>query len=103
MVVLHGYTYSGNYPNTTWPGYTTFGFRFTEMWNQIQPAWIHMKDYLDYISRNQFVLQQGRPQIDLALYLYETPWRAVDLLHSNNMTAAGRLSLMSSTMELTFY
>ncbi|GFF56219.1 hypothetical protein IFM58399_10263 [Aspergillus lentulus] len=89
MVVLHGYTYSGNYPNTTWPGYTTFGYRFTEMWNQIQPAWIHMKDYLDYISRNQFVLQQGRPQIDLALYLYETPWSAVDLLHSSNITAAG--------------
>ncbi|GFF92501.1 hypothetical protein IFM60648_09770 [Aspergillus lentulus] len=89
MVVLHGYTYSGNYPNTTWPGYTTFGYRFTEMWNQIQPAWTHMKDYLDYISRNQFVLQQGRPQIDLALYLYETPWSAVDLLHSNNITAAG--------------
>ncbi|KAH1564918.1 hypothetical protein KXW39_003236 [Aspergillus fumigatus] len=89
MVVLHGYTYSGNYPNTTWPGYTAFNFEVSEMWNQFQPAWIHMKDYLDYISRNQYVLQQGRPQVDLALYLYETPWSAVDLLHSNNITAAG--------------
>ncbi|KAH2528091.1 hypothetical protein KXW97_002103, partial [Aspergillus fumigatus] len=88
MVVLHGYTYSGNYPNTTWPGYTAFNFEVSEMWNQFQPAWIHMKDYLDYISRNQYVLQQGRPQVDLALYLYETPWSAVDLLHSNNITAA---------------
>ncbi|KAH1656554.1 hypothetical protein KXV37_003136 [Aspergillus fumigatus] len=89
MVVLHGYTYSGNYPNTTWPGYTAFNFEVSEMWNQFQPAWIHMKDYLDYISRNKYVLQQGRPQVDLALYLYETPWSAVDLLHSNNITAAG--------------
>lgn len=24
MHVLHGFTYSGPYPNTTWPGYTTF-------------------------------------------------------------------------------
>lgn len=60
-----------------------------------------MKDYLDYISRNQYVLQQGRPQVDLALYLYETQWSAVDLLHSNNITAAGRLSLMCFKMELT--
>jgi hypothetical protein len=60
-----------------------------------------MKDYLDYIARNQFVLQQGRPQIDLALYLYETPWTAIDLLPSNDITAAGRLLLMSSKMELT--
>ncbi|GIK03432.1 hypothetical protein Aspvir_007501 [Aspergillus viridinutans] len=88
MVVLHGYTYSGNYPNTTWPGYTTFGFAYTEMWNQIQPAWIHMKDYLNYILWNQFILQQGCPQIDLALYLYKTLWNAIDLLPLNNITTA---------------
>jgi len=26
VVMLHGYAYSGDYPNTTWPGFTTFGY-----------------------------------------------------------------------------
>ncbi|KAF2187908.1 hypothetical protein K469DRAFT_567905 [Zopfia rhizophila CBS 207.26] len=74
MNVLHGFPTSTPYPNTTWPGYTTFYYEFTEMWNSIQPAWQHMTDALDYIGRNQFILQQGNPQVDLAFYLYASPW-----------------------------
>lgn len=76
MNVLHGFPSSTPYPNTTWPGYTTFFYEFTEMWNQIQPAWQHMKDALDYVGRMQWILQQGRPQVDLAFYLYASPWSA---------------------------
>lgn len=29
--VYHAYPFSGSYPNTTWPGYTTFSYRFSNM------------------------------------------------------------------------
>ena len=39
MFVLHGYPYSGMYPNTTWPGFTTFAYGFSEMHGRHQPGW----------------------------------------------------------------
>ncbi|KAF2643404.1 hypothetical protein P280DRAFT_394111 [Massarina eburnea CBS 473.64] len=89
MNVLHGYAYSGTYPNTTWPGYSTFWFEFTEMWNQHQPAWQHMKDSLDYVGRNQWVLQQGSPKVDLAFYLYAGPWTPETKYNSTNLLGLG--------------
>lgn len=94
MVVYHGSPYSGNYPNTTWPGYTTFNYMFTDMWNRIQPCWQHMKDTLDYVGRTQFILQQGVPQIDLAFYLYETPYTPVHQYPSENLQILGMSALM---------
>lgn len=90
MNVLHGYPTTGPYPNTTWPGYTTFNYLFTEMWNPIQPAWQHMKDSLDYIGRNQFVLQQGSPQLDLAFYHYAAPWPVRSQYNYTNLQDLGR-------------
>ncbi|KAL1880144.1 hypothetical protein Daus18300_001507 [Diaporthe australafricana] len=74
--VLHGAPYSGNYPNTTWPGYTTFYYLYSEMWTPNLPIYGsgHLKDTLDWFGRNQWVLQQGVPKIDLALYYYAAPW-----------------------------
>ncbi|KFA81139.1 hypothetical protein S40288_01012 [Stachybotrys chartarum IBT 40288] len=72
--VLHGFPYSGNYPNTTWPGYTTFFYRFTDMWNMIQPGWQHISDALAYVGRLQYIAQQGDPKVDLAFFKYESPW-----------------------------
>ncbi|KAL4789560.1 hypothetical protein BDV19DRAFT_396920 [Aspergillus venezuelensis] len=39
MIVLHGQTYSGNYYDTTWPGYTAFFMLFSDSYNDKQPAW----------------------------------------------------------------
>ncbi|KAF2472794.1 uncharacterized protein BDR25DRAFT_157719, partial [Lindgomyces ingoldianus] len=89
MNVLHGFPTSTPYPNTTWPGYTTFYYAFTEMWNSIQPAWQHMRDTLDYVGRNQFVLQQGSPRVDLAFYLYASPWAPKTQYNSTNLRDLG--------------
>ncbi|PWY91931.1 hypothetical protein BO94DRAFT_555096 [Aspergillus sclerotioniger CBS 115572] len=53
--VLHGYPNSGNYGNTTWPGFTTFA----------------------YLSRNQFVGQTGIPKVDLAFWSKSTSYKSV--------------------------
>ncbi|THV06626.1 hypothetical protein K435DRAFT_644795 [Dendrothele bispora CBS 962.96] len=68
VVMLHGYAYSGNYPNTTWPGLTTFGFFFADMHGPRMPAWDHYREYLDFLSRTQYVLQEGVAKVDLAIY-----------------------------------
>ena len=92
-MVLHGSPYSGNYPNTTWPGYTTFGYSYTDMWNRIQPCWQHLTDALKYIGRNQYVLQQGVPKIDLAFYLYEAPYTTLHQYSSTNLDGIGKTSI----------
>lgn len=74
--VLHGSPYTGNYPNTTWPGYAPFYYSFSEQWTPHLPTFGsgHLKDTVDWIGRNQWVLQQGKPKIDLAVYDYAAPW-----------------------------
>lgn len=66
--VIHGQSYSGNYFGTTWPGYTAFLYLFSELYTDKQPSWHNgMKDVLDYISRLQYVQQQGEPRVDIAI------------------------------------
>lgn len=89
MMVLHGSPYSGDYPDTTWPGYTTFFYMFTEMWNRLQPCWQHLRDTLDYVGRNQLILQRGVPKVDLAIHLYTSPWRVVNRYSSTNLRDLG--------------
>lgn len=72
------------------PGYVTFFWQYTDMWNSIQPVWAHMKDILDYVGRNQFVLQQGVPKVDLAFYLYAAPWQPVQRYESSNLEDLGQ-------------
>ncbi|KAL4951765.1 hypothetical protein BDW69DRAFT_186077 [Aspergillus filifer] len=69
MVVLHGQTYSGNYYDTTWPGYTAFFMLFSESYNDKQPAWkTSYPEAIGYISRVQWVLHQGVQKTDVAFY-----------------------------------
>ncbi|KAK7033504.1 hypothetical protein VNI00_012725 [Paramarasmius palmivorus] len=68
QLVLHGYAYSGAYPNTTWPGICTFAYGYSDMHGPRMPAWDHYKGYLDYIARNQYILQSGTPKVDVAIY-----------------------------------
>lgn len=67
QIVLHGQTYTGNYYQTTWPGYTSFFMLFSETYNGKQPAWHHTyPDAISYTSRNQYILHQGQSRTDVA-------------------------------------
>jgi len=89
-MVIHGFAYTGEYPETTWPGYTAFFYRYTEQWNDKQPAWRHLKDTMDYTARCQLILQTGVPRVDLALYLFEDPWTARDVYVAENLKTYGK-------------
>ncbi|KAI9730419.1 MAG: hypothetical protein M1834_005929 [Cirrosporium novae-zelandiae] len=89
MMVVHGSPYSGDYAETTWPGYTPFYYTTTDMWNRKQPAWKHFKDIMDFTARNQLVLQTGTARTDLAFYLYEAPWTGTNSYQPDNLRAQG--------------
>lgn len=91
MNVLHAFPPFTTYLNTTWPGYTPFFYYFTEMWSQVQPAWNHMRDALDYFGWNQWALQPGTPKVDLAFYLYASPWMPTVKYNSTNLNILGKL------------
>ncbi|KAJ0342183.1 hypothetical protein COL26b_000679 [Colletotrichum chrysophilum] len=74
-VVLHGYAYSGQYPGTTWPGYTPFQYEYSDMWGPRQPAWRHLNDLMTYSARNSMIMRQGIPKVDLAFYYFEVPFK----------------------------
>ena len=100
-MVIHGSPYSGDYVNTTWPGYNAFFYRFTEMWNSLQPCWQHLKDTLDFVGRNSYVLQQGVAKVDLAFYLYADPFEIVPRYNSTNLQALGMASSCCTICVLT--
>ena len=88
--VYHGYPFTGNYPNTTWPGYTTFTYRFSSMHGPRQPAWEHYKDFMDWTARVQWIAQSGVPKIDLAFWLKKDQYFSVPSVYEpNDLAAAG--------------
>lgn len=66
--VFHGFPYSGEYGNTTWPGWTTFTYQYSDMHGPHQPAWEFYRDQFDYIARNNWVFQSGIPRMDIAVW-----------------------------------
>ncbi|KAJ3756701.1 hypothetical protein EV360DRAFT_84703 [Lentinula raphanica] len=68
VIMIHGFPYSGDYPNTTWPGITTFGYDVGDMHGPRMPAWDHYKEYLDYLARTQYALQAGVAKVDIGIY-----------------------------------
>ncbi|KAJ3877808.1 hypothetical protein F5051DRAFT_373819 [Lentinula edodes] len=92
VALLHGFPYSGNYPNTTWPGLTTFGYDFADMHGPRMPAWDYYKEYLDYLARTQYVLQAGVAKVDLGIYrkgyniVTPPPYTGTSLLISSGYT-----------------
>ena len=68
QMVIHGFPYSGDFSNTTWPSFTTFTYLFAEMHGPHQPAWRHYSDSLNFIGRNQYILRSGVPKRDLAIF-----------------------------------
>ncbi|PYI25918.1 hypothetical protein BP00DRAFT_461432 [Aspergillus indologenus CBS 114.80] len=69
QVVLHGQSYSGNYYNTTWPGYTAFFYLFSDSYSEKQPYWNHgFSEALNHIARLQYSQRKGIPKVDLVVY-----------------------------------
>jgi hypothetical protein len=52
---------------TWWPGGEVMGPGFSDRLGPRQPAFGHYGDFMTKISRDQAILQQGKPQIDLAI------------------------------------
>ncbi|PYH97995.1 hypothetical protein BO71DRAFT_447541 [Aspergillus ellipticus CBS 707.79] len=69
QVVLHGQSFTGDYYETTWPGYTAFWYIFSNLVSGKQPSWDHgFSEALNYITRLQHSQRKGNPKIDVAIY-----------------------------------
>ncbi|KAI7084709.1 hypothetical protein KC356_g6490 [Hortaea werneckii] len=89
-IVYHGYPYSGYYPNTTWPGYTTFYYRFSAMHGPRQPAWEYYDDYMNWTARMQHIAQSGVAKTDVAFWVYDlTTYEIFSRYNSSDMDDAG--------------
>ncbi|KAJ7288120.1 hypothetical protein C8J57DRAFT_1494444 [Mycena rebaudengoi] len=89
LALLHGYPYSGAYPNTTWPGITTFGYRFADMHGPRMPAWDSYKEYFDFLKQTQYVLQSGTPKVDIAIYRKDYDITGTPPFRGNSLVNAG--------------
>ncbi|KTR86541.1 glycosyl hydrolase [Leucobacter chromiiresistens] len=72
QTVLHGFAYAAA-PGAAWPGFAAFspyngGVGYSEAWGPRMPVWAHLDRVAAAISRTQWVLQQGRPQYDIAFF-----------------------------------
>lgn len=88
--IFHGYPFSGNYPLTTWPGYTTFTYNYSEMHSRHMPAWDFYPDFMNFTARLQYVEQSGIPKVDLAFYQKSFDYAAVGTSYQpTNLQDAG--------------
>ncbi|RFU26184.1 hypothetical protein B7463_g10149, partial [Scytalidium lignicola] len=111
MMNLHGYSYSGYYAETTWPGYTAFGSQYGNSWGPRDPEWNHSKPVVDFIARNFLIAQSGKAKIDLTFWSWNAGSKSgtirtsfvqagysyeylstMSLEHSNNFIRGGRLN-----------
>lgn len=68
-MVYHGGSFSGQYPNTTWPGIAAFSYYYSEAWSRHQPAFDNgFLEMNDFVARTQWILQAGQPQVDVAFW-----------------------------------
>ncbi|KAM0277086.1 hypothetical protein ACHAQH_006094 [Verticillium albo-atrum] len=89
-MVLHGQGYTGNYYQTTWPGYVAFNHIVSETWTNKQPAWGHgMSHVMDYLARVQHILQNGVAKADVAIYHKRTATNFTDVYTSKDLNDAG--------------
>ncbi|KAJ5670799.1 uncharacterized protein N7477_006162, partial [Penicillium maclennaniae] len=96
QVVLHGQSYTGNYYETTWPGYTAFSYLFSELYSEKQPSWNHgFEDVLNYVARVQYLQQSGVPRTDIVIYnkVSATNPNFPTIYSSNDLIEAGKLLL----------
>lgn len=94
QVVFHGYAYNGQFGNgfldgVKWPGFDGFSpTTWSNSFGERQPNWIYAKTYLDFLTRNQFILRQGKPRVDLAIY-YQSYYENIDFMGSKKILDDG--------------
>lgn len=77
QVILHGMSYNSKSvigpvePMFKWPGLSLMGTAYSNEWGDRQPLWEHVTMMTSYISRLQWILRQGKPRVDLAVYRQE--------------------------------
>jgi alpha-L-rhamnosidase len=54
-------------PGSVWPGWDPFKF-VTEPWTPNWPQWRDWKPLTAYMGRAQYLLEQGKPRVDLLIY-----------------------------------
>ncbi|KAJ7109067.1 hypothetical protein C8R43DRAFT_962640 [Mycena crocata] len=81
VALLHGFPYSGAYPNTT--------YRFADMHGPRMPAWDAYKGYLDFLKQTQYVLQSGTPKVDVAIYRKDYDITGTPPFHGTSLVDAG--------------
>ncbi|WP_141576562.1 glycosyl hydrolase [Actinomadura sp. WMMA1423] len=71
QVVYHGFPTEQGF-GAQWPGFSPFttqgGNGFSEAWGPRQPTWDDTRKISDWTARTQYVLRQGSPRVDLAVY-----------------------------------
>lgn len=83
-VELHGFAYA-EAPGARWPGYWPFEapaigpLGLGEAYGPRMPYWQHMPDITNFLGREQFVLDQGVPRIDVAVYRHSY-WSTPDFV-----------------------
>ena len=66
--VLHGYSsIAGAEGSTYWPGHEGMWPLFSERFGSRQPAYQHYQEWTVMVARNQMILRQGKPRMDLAI------------------------------------
>jgi hypothetical protein len=100
--IIHGYPYSGDYGNTTWPGFTTFDYTVSEMHGRHQPGWDFYSDFIDWTARTQWVVQTGIPKIDLAIWSKTTDYRSIVTQYTpSDLVDAGMYINLERFIKLT--
>jgi hypothetical protein len=91
QMVYHIYPWSGQYPNTTYPGYTVFTYLFSAMHGPRQPAWVFYGDFMNWTARTQYIAQSGVPKVDLAIWLKDTSFATLSNKYlPSDLEAAGK-------------
>jgi hypothetical protein len=99
--VIHGYPTSGDYGNTTWPGFTTFAYLFSDMYGPRQPAFSFYSDFLNWISRNQYIGQTGIPKVDIAFWSKSTSYKTVPTGYSSeDLQEAGKYKMQLQAITI---
>lgn len=94
--VLHGYPFSGDYGNTTWPGFVTFNFLFSEMHGPRQPAWGFYGEWLNWTARTQFIAQTGIPKVDLVFWSKLGSYSSISTQYApTDLVDAGKVETLS--------
>ncbi|KAF9873062.1 hypothetical protein CkaCkLH20_09572 [Colletotrichum karsti] len=90
--VIHGQAYSGNYPQTTWPGYTAFRYYVSDLYSPKRPDWDNgLKAALNYMARVQHIQQKGIPRTDVAFYNKQSVSdpNAATIYHEEDLVSQG--------------